>query len=346
MRLAPPFALLLAAAAAGTALATTQQWQCTFAPSSVFTQSTLVTLPLAGTWIGNYDATTNPGGTRTIPGSFGGSGNNAIPYTSTVRSTVSISNTHPAGGFGCAFDPATGAMSIDKLYLDLLPTTDGTIATNLVVTYSTFHTVAPSAIYPGVTNVSIPLDNGALTTATASQSGPAATVATPNGDGTWSFAVALPADVLLEGTAFGQPFGGTPTPAAFALAGTLSFVDGALVVTATINANDTQPVTAPPPLVAQPFDLPTVLPPGGTAHLLVSGTFSDGTSTTTASANLLAPGTLVPVYGDLNGDGLVNGADIGILLGAWGTAGGVADLNGDGIVNGADLGILLGAWTG
>jgi hypothetical protein len=47
--------------------------------------------------------------------------------------------------------------------------------------------------------------------------------------------------------------------------------------------------------------------------------------------------------GDLNADGLVNGADLGLLLGAWGS-GGSADLNADGIVNGADLGILLGAW--
>ncbi len=49
---------------------------------------------------------------------------------------------------------------------------------------------------------------------------------------------------------------------------------------------------------------------------------------------------------DLNGDCRVNGADLGLLLGSWGAAGGIADLNGDGIVNGADLGALLGAWTG
>ncbi|MFO0875682.1 MAG: hypothetical protein U0575_17185 [Phycisphaerales bacterium] len=49
---------------------------------------------------------------------------------------------------------------------------------------------------------------------------------------------------------------------------------------------------------------------------------------------------------DLDGNGVVNGADLGILLGAWGTSGPTADLNGDGIVDGADLGILLGAWTG
>ena len=48
--------------------------------------------------------------------------------------------------------------------------------------------------------------------------------------------------------------------------------------------------------------------------------------------------------GDLNADDVVNGADLGLLLGAWGTADPVADINGDGTVNGADLGLLLGAW--
>ena len=48
--------------------------------------------------------------------------------------------------------------------------------------------------------------------------------------------------------------------------------------------------------------------------------------------------------GDINGDGSVNSADLGILLSSWGTSGGPADLNGDGSVNSADLGILLSAW--
>jgi hypothetical protein len=48
--------------------------------------------------------------------------------------------------------------------------------------------------------------------------------------------------------------------------------------------------------------------------------------------------------GDLNGDNTVNGADLGILLGAWGTL--AYDLNGDGgPVAGGDLGVLLGNWT-
>lgn len=47
---------------------------------------------------------------------------------------------------------------------------------------------------------------------------------------------------------------------------------------------------------------------------------------------------------DFNGDGLVNGLDLGVLLSGWGTAQG--DINGDGTTDGADLGLVLSAWTG
>lgn len=51
--------------------------------------------------------------------------------------------------------------------------------------------------------------------------------------------------------------------------------------------------------------------------------------------------------GDLDSDGLVDGSDLGLLLGQWGACGSgcTADLNADGVVDGADLGALLGAWT-
>ena len=47
--------------------------------------------------------------------------------------------------------------------------------------------------------------------------------------------------------------------------------------------------------------------------------------------------------GDLNGDRIVNGSDLGILLGQWKQVG-TGDLDGNGVVDGADLGIMLGAW--
>jgi hypothetical protein len=49
---------------------------------------------------------------------------------------------------------------------------------------------------------------------------------------------------------------------------------------------------------------------------------------------------------DLNGDGAVNGDDLGIMLGAWGPCSGcAADLDRNGNVDGDDLGSLLGSWT-
>jgi hypothetical protein len=50
---------------------------------------------------------------------------------------------------------------------------------------------------------------------------------------------------------------------------------------------------------------------------------------------------------DLNNDRSVDGADLGMLVSAWGPAGlesARADINGNGIVDGADLGILLSFW--
>ena len=52
-------------------------------------------------------------------------------------------------------------------------------------------------------------------------------------------------------------------------------------------------------------------------------------------------GEIIPA-GDFNGDGCVDAADMGILLGAWGTP--AADLDGDGTTDAADMGILLGNW--
>jgi hypothetical protein len=59
----------------------------------------------------------------------------------------------------------------------------------------------------------------------------------------------------------------------------------------------------------------------------------------------LEPCAETPVPGDLNNDGVVDGADLGLLLAAWDTSDAAADLNDDGVVEGADLGILLGAWS-
>lgn len=74
-------------------------------------------------------------------------------------------------------------------------------------------------------------------------------------------------------------------------------------------------------------------------------------------ANLAARPTLVITWsleqdlvGDLNGDGVIDGADLGLLLAQWGVCPESAepcegDLDGNGEVDGADLGVLLANWA-
>jgi hypothetical protein len=320
-----------------------QQWSCSVTPASTYSQQTNIALPLVGNWIGNYDAVANPTGTRTIPGFFGGSGNNLIAFTATVKPKATISNTHPSGTFRFGFDQATGVVDVANLSLDLLGGQSGTISTSMLLTYSTFRTVQPTSTFIGLTNVDVPVDNGSLTGAIALQSGPAVGTATANADGTWNFAVTVPVNVTVSGTALAQPFAST-SPAGIALAGTISISGNVISITSQGTVNDSAAVPAPPPLVNAPFDLPTVLPSGSVAHLLINGTFSNGTSTTTASSNLVMTGTPAPILGDLNLDGRVNGADLGLLLSGWGQPG-ISDLNNDGTTNGADLGLQLSNWT-
>ncbi|MHC4246980.1 MAG: dockerin type I domain-containing protein, partial [Planctomycetota bacterium] len=77
----------------------------------------------------------------------------------------------------------------------------------------------------------------------------------------------------------------------------------------------------------------------------------DGSSRRIYGQNLRVDGELgdAALVGDLNGDGVVNAADLGLLIVAWGPCGkGVpcpADLNEDGIVDAADLGFLFANWS-
>jgi hypothetical protein len=61
------------------------------------------------------------------------------------------------------------------------------------------------------------------------------------------------------------------------------------------------------------------------------------------AGSLVLSCVLPPCEGDLNGDGNVDGLDLGVTLSQWGSNGS-ADLNGDLNVDGLDLGLLLAGW--
>ena len=75
----------------------------------------------------------------------------------------------------------------------------------------------------------------------------------------------------------------------------------------------------------------------------VTATDWSGNLGTGASKTYTVPTPIDPA--DLDRNGVVNGADLGLLLGAWGPGSGPADLDRNGEVNGADLGLMLGSWS-
>lgn len=85
---------------------------------------------------------------------------------------------------------------------------------------------------------------------------------------------------------------------------------------------------------------------GGIEHfteMLADGTWRDNDNTGTSGFSTFAI-VEVPCAADFDGNGSVDGGDLGTLLGAWNTTDKTADLNHDGVVNGADLAIVLGSW--
>jgi hypothetical protein len=80
------------------------------------------------------------------------------------------------------------------------------------------------------------------------------------------------------------------------------------------------------------------------ATLWVSFARYPGGATQQDVASITVEYPVAPCPEDLNGDGLVTGADLGILLLDWGTDAPLSDLDADGEVDGADIGLMLLAW--
>ena len=80
-------------------LASAQSYEFTIdQEASLIDRSLNIQVPFSGTLIGNYDAETNPDGSQTLPGFFGGSGNNPINFS--ANSVISgNSNSMPAWSF-------------------------------------------------------------------------------------------------------------------------------------------------------------------------------------------------------------------------------------------------------
>jgi hypothetical protein len=75
-----------------------------------------------------------------------------------------------------------------------------------------------------------------------------------------------------------------------------------------------------------------------------NGRWNDLVPTSGMVAVIIEYGVVVECPEDMTGDGNVDGADLTMLLGLWGSCTGEGDFDGSGCVDGGDLTKLLGAW--
>ncbi|MBX3323347.1 MAG: hypothetical protein KF757_10185 [Phycisphaeraceae bacterium] len=312
-------------------------------------------LATAGTLIGNYDADTNPTGTQTRPGLFGGSGNMPIPVTIDLETATEVDGS-PAGGFVIDIDFEGLQFSIDGLTLDLLNGSVG--ATNLSATllYDLFRTFSPTFIYPGGIPITVPLGQiGDVSRAEVAQVDAGVGVLTETEDpNVFGFTALLTAEISLT-LSIGLP-GSEPVetpidglPVALPLSGQIErLAGGTLRISIAVETQEAE-VELPiegfelPPF---PIELPT-LTEGVVANVILTLVAESLTLTTSFGLNLVAiaeqPTTSCPA--DFNGDGLVDFFDVSAFLAAFSASQPSADLNDDGVHDFFDVQIFLGQFS-
>jgi hypothetical protein len=339
-------AALVASSVASAVLAAEANYNCSInATGSSLVQATTITAPFSGTLIGNYNATTNPTGTLTRPGLFGGSGNQPIPYTASFVLDGDV-NSVPTGTWVASIDLETLQVTIRSLSMNLIGGTPATLPATVNINYQTFRTFVPNSTFFGGFNVPVPVGNANITELRAVQTADVTGALVPQKGNRYTLAVAVPVDVILSADALGSPVAQSAvSPGVLPLSGTVTVgaTGVSLALSVSNQSSQTQPITDGV-FTDQPLALPTVLPAGNTANLLMSGTVTQVTLNTNLNATLAATGTRQAVPGDIDGDFLVNSADLGVLLASWGQPG-ASDLNADGTTDSADLAIVLTNWT-
>jgi hypothetical protein len=242
--------------------------------------------------LGNYDALTNPTGTRTLPGLFGSDNglNNPISITDGGLSASGSSGgnpLHPAGGMSVAFNPAQNLATISGLSLDLLNGAQIAAGATTSITYNSFRTRNPSCTIIGGFPIEVPLGDGAVTGLTAVQDSPATGTLTPTGNpGEYTLTVPMMVTVTITATLNGAAFPIDPQSLPIVVSGTVTLSGDSATMTSTIDISDQQ--SQPGPIAIDPlaFDEPLC---GG--RLLITIVLASVDTTLSSTISLASTGT-------------------------------------------------------
>lgn len=300
-----------------------------------------VALNFDGALIGDYDEESNPDGTLTRPGLFGGSGNQPIS-TSLSFSLGFDDQSMPEGQV--VFSIQKEVLSVTAIEANL---PDTSVNLGLELLFETFRSIAPDSLFPG--GIALPLDIGAvdLTNLAIRLAEPVdyPLLLPPRAD-FLVFTGGLP--LIYEGVIDLQ---GTPTPISFPFTFTVDgqvASDGSeLSMSASTAVDEAFPPEAPFGFSDLPLPLPTILPAGETANCLLSQDLIEVGSILDVGFMLVASVSSAP-GGDADGDGDIDFDDLIRVLAEWGACpvpgSCSADFDQNGQVEFADLLMVLTGW--
>jgi len=278
----PAFASIfvrLAALSALTPLAPAQSFTFTLESATSATNiGALFTIDLPSTAIGDYDAATNPTGTKTCTNLFGTCNNTAIPFTNSLEIDSSLVGS-PSGSFLTTIDVASGVAIVSGFNAAPLGKQSGGAELTLNLLYSTFRTQQPDSLYIGGINLPLPLGQVTVDNVLLTQSGDAAGLLTAGGaSGVYDFAALLNTTLEFDVDFLGNATHVGPLPFPLPVVGVLDLNGPTALLSLSVDQSAKQ--TIADPLGGQTFTgvavpLPTILPPGGTANLLFDLTPGD-----------------------------------------------------------------------
>ncbi|MCW5943428.1 MAG: hypothetical protein KIS66_14445 [Fimbriimonadaceae bacterium] len=290
MRRLAPFALLLLCAG----LSSAQMYRFSVNPAESGIDGAIeIALNLPGTLIGNYDAASNPTGTRTKPGilgTFGSTENVAVPVTVSGKvggRTAGSLRTATSGTFVLDFDPAGLKVHALALELDLLNGQALEIPATLSLTESGFRTRNPTFTYLAGT-LPIPIGTVVLSAFTARMGTPsqAGTMVHVSGN-QYTYSIVVPVQIEATARIMGNEVQLPAQPFDMVLAGVV-VLDGAnasLSSQNTFTLEETRHPNTPVPPMA--VDLPTF---GDPAHVVMSLTIETQTTYFSGTATVQATG--------------------------------------------------------
>ncbi len=280
-----------------------QAYDFTFDPASSGLSGDLdLTLGTGGTLIGDYDEEANPTGTRTKPGanpfeSFGDTENEPVDLSLGIG-LGGVLDTMISGGLRLRVDAEAGVVGVSNYTTTALGDPPATLPIQLALEFDAFRTRAPESVYVGGIPLEIPLGEAGVTNLALSQTpGETLGVLTPvdGSPGTFDFIVAptvtVEASVSLLGNETALP-AGVPVP--IPLAGRVTLTDDGATLDGMFPVmfmTDLMPDFALPQI---PFGLPTLLPPGETANVLLDLSLSEASVNVDTTLSLSASGVLVP----------------------------------------------------